>query len=857
MTREPTAHDRRRHRGYSLPFVLLVLILLSIALASLLFVLLTGARSTESMVGRRRLFYACDGVSRIAAVSAQNYFGQTTTPTSEELRSFVCGEGGGCSDDTMLPTFMAQTPGYQVDAFELSQVGEREIGPLDSGPFEGMNAMKDGVDMRVALKKSSSAWKCDVTQELSLAKIAMFQFFIFSDQPYTDWVPGPDMVGDGRVHANGHLCFYSLGNDLWVERVTAAGRVSSGKDRETSTCRSPSYSDGSARRAPKIATVNAPVFDTNPGNTNPIEANSAHFASFDVRSTTTSTWLTASQAFNGHLQDEAHRVVQLRLPVLGNPPIQRGANADLTEFTNGTTRLLVDPMRLDGSDDDDVRDQRFAFKADIRIVNGVWYVRNPTTPEQIGTAIWSDHPADVRTTADQNVVPGNVAVGQNAIFGATPVPQRFSYYRFNASNQLTTTSLTPAAVVSYGVLARDGATAPIWRPGHVCNSTTVKAVSDPCGSEAFGERLLDGTRAGFRDGHAQNQLGTSSLRANVLPMNIDVAALQNALADCSGRELGSYFPGTCSGTPPTGAVGEPRRFNGIVYITSVWPEAMKMPTPQSMPSQGRRGAGGTTLDEQPVLPEPLCSTTALNGQVINGAGGGALTNTWRQCNDYVAGTYPASDTAISGARPTVVRLYNLRNLNRSHTVNRPPLDRDDVLINGAGKDGLTIASNLPIYTLGDVNRASIPGTEPPTVPAPHWVPFLVAGDVVTILSNSWNDQAALWTSNLGSTRSASETFVNMEMLAGWTPTTTTAYSGGLHNFPRFLESWSGIDLHIRGSLVVGWAAVYARWKRHCCNNTSYQAPDRDWGFDKTLRSILKQPPGAPLFDVQSTRRWKR
>ena len=170
----------RRHRrlhaprhGYSLPFVLLILILLSISLASLLFVLLSGARSTESMLGRRRLFYACDGISRIAAVSAQNYFAQTGTPTTTGLYDFVCEEGGGCDDDDKLPGFLSQSPGYRLEEFELAQGERRVIGPLDSGPFEGMIAMQDRVDMRVVAEKLSSGWKCDVTQELSLAKIAM------------------------------------------------------------------------------------------------------------------------------------------------------------------------------------------------------------------------------------------------------------------------------------------------------------------------------------------------------------------------------------------------------------------------------------------------------------------------------------------------------------------------------------------------------------------------------------------------------------------------------------------------------------------------------------------------------------
>ena len=54
-----------RPRGYALPFVILMLLILAVATATLLFVLTAGARSTEAMVGRRKLFYACDGLGRV------------------------------------------------------------------------------------------------------------------------------------------------------------------------------------------------------------------------------------------------------------------------------------------------------------------------------------------------------------------------------------------------------------------------------------------------------------------------------------------------------------------------------------------------------------------------------------------------------------------------------------------------------------------------------------------------------------------------------------------------------------------------------------------------------------------------
>ena len=865
-----------RARGSSLPFVIMILLLLSVTLASLLFVLNAGTRSTESMVGRRKLFYACDGLSRITAVSAQNYFATTANPTSAALRDFICAEGGTCTDCTDegckggLPSFTTQTPGFTVNAFNIASLGNREIAPLDSGPFEGMLAMQDRVDLRVGAQKDGTGWKCDVTQELSLGKIAMFQFFIFSDQEYTDWTPGPMMAGTGRVHTNGDLCFFGQDGPLYVERVTSSGSMYPGP---TVGCRASEGTGGNrtpVRTPARVAIVNEPTFDTNTGNTIPIEpaahitqtataTSDSHFREFSTR--TESTWVNdANTLFAKHLQDAGHGVPPLKLPVFGATTIQNGRNASLAiESNTGRSRLLVDPVLA--GDVDTVAQQKFAFKADIRIINGVWYKRNESNPKNIGDVIWSDHPGTMTTVAESDIIPAGLAVGQNNLFDATEArPLRYSYYTFkNDGNLARAVGDATPAVVSYGVLNRTEPTGstPIWGPGVRCSDGAVSSVfGGSCGGND-GQRLLRGTRSGFRDGHAQNRFSGTSTdgQANILPINIDVAALQNALATCTGKELGSHFPGSCE------ASGTGRTFNGIVYVSTVWPGVMDASPAMPPPQGGRTTPTNATVlsnDEQLALPEPLCTAATLSNPIT--IGGSTSTGFNHVACSAYAGTLTTTNGV--GARPTAVRVYNARNINQvdSDSGGLPALTSQAVglLTRAPPVKGLSIVSNLPMYILGDVNLASDPANLDETSP---WVPMLVGGDLVTLLSNAWNDTNSRWGIALGQTgspaRTAKTTTYNMEMLAGWLPSTTTAFSGGLHNFPRFMEDWHGVTARIRGSLVVGWAAVFAQWKRHCCNTTSYQAPDRDWGFDEHLESILNQPPGAPLYDVQSTRRWKR
>ncbi len=82
-------------------------------------------------------------------------------------------------------------------------------------------------------------------------------------------------------------------------------------------------------------------------------------------------------------------------------------------------------------------------------------------------------------------------------------------------------------------------------------------------------------------------------------------------------------------------------------------------------------------------------------------------------------------------------------------------------------------------------------------------------------------------------------------------------SGGIVNYPRFLELW-GLNGNIKtwsytGSFVALFHSTQAlaQWE----NNTSviYMPPRRNWSFDETFLVPNKIPPGTPFFQyVQAT-----
>ncbi len=141
---------------------------------------------------------------------------------------------------------------------------------------------------------------------------------------------------------------------------------------------------------------------------------------------------------------------------------------------------------------------------------------------------------------------------------------------------------------------------------------------------------------------------------------------------------------------------------------------------------------------------------------------------------------------------------------------------------------MTVASDNAIYVEGDYNTV-------------NWQPSAVMADAVYLLSNSWSDAANHNT--FSSLNSASTTTYYLAMISGDTPN-AAAYNGGLENFPRFLESWSGRTATIYGSFINLFLSQNAvgQWSY---GSPVYQAPARDWWFEVRFLDFNNLPPGTP------------
>lgn len=201
----------------------------------------------------------------------------------------------------------------------------------------------------------------------------------------------------------------------------------------------------------------------------------------------------------------------------------------------------------------------------------------------------------------------------------------------------------------------------------------------------------------------------------------------------------------------------------------------------------------------------------------------------------------------SGSNPGVVRLKN---------ASRLPVS--------SGDRGFSFITDDPLYVQGNYN------TDRPASDRP---PSLVASDALMILSNAWNDSNS---DDGKSQRNASNTETNAVFMSGIVPSgskTNTAgqaykhYSGGVENYYRYLETWSGDRHTVNGSIVSLWASKTFRtaWNRNpnFPNGSTgtvgdiYDPPNRYWAWDTNLGEINGGPPGTTAYVEVKRTAWNR
>ncbi|HXR17195.1 MAG TPA: hypothetical protein VN777_13450 [Terriglobales bacterium] len=247
---------------------------------------------------------------------------------------------------------------------------------------------------------------------------------------------------------------------------------------------------------------------------------------------------------------------------------------------------------------------------------------------------------------------------------------------------------------------------------------------------------------------------------------------------------------------------------------------------------------------------------SVNRQIINAA----------HPDPYLTGNRMPACTVgqknwVSGARH-VLKLVD-------GTLGNLPLRPDN------GKGGFTVGSENPVYIFGDYNSNSADPiwNVPPGGDLPGMAAAGIVADAVTVLSDAWVDTNSLynvWPTNPYSgnnsvgfnvpapARTAATTYYRVAVASGknmnfpfpgWETNADYGFGtdGGVHNFIRFIEDWSGSTLNYEGSLVSLYYATYATGTFKCCNYSVYVPPSRNYIFDPDFTVPAQLPPGTPMF----------
>jgi len=207
-------------------------------------------------------------------------------------------------------------------------------------------------------------------------------------------------------------------------------------------------------------------------------------------------------------------------------------------------------------------------------------------------------------------------------------------------------------------------------------------------------------------------------------------------------------------------------------------------------------------------------------------------------------TSPELGKALGGIPLSSVYVYDHRNLANTQ-LNAVRVTNGKVL----PVNGLTVSTGRPLYVQGDYNELSDANLG--TGDTSQTRPASLVGDAITILSDGWTDKNS--TQPVGS-RVAMNTTVNAAFLTGVVETTKDHYSGGMENFPRFLETWGVIKFTYNGSMVKMFPSLYATaaWNN---NGDIYGPPTRNWAYDVNFEDVNKIPPITPSLQKVIRGHW--
>jgi len=851
-------------KGFTLIAALLMLLLMSGIAVGLMYMTNTEVRVGGNDRENNLAFYGAEaGMERMTSDLGNLYTGNQA-PTVANIQALAS------SPPTGIPniTYTEYAINVPVDALGNPLATTDNV---KSGPNQGLVAEIVPMTLSVTAQRPSGA-QVRMQRTVEVALIPVFQFGVFSDSDLA-YFPGPDFDFAGRVHTNGNLFLTPGGNLILHSKVTAVGEVV--RDTLANGVNGASSSHGGPVYIPN-ATGGCDSPNGHPSThcLNLAINQGSYFGVPPTGSANTSTWVGISTGtFQGWVLDGTTGAKTLALPFVGNGvgPIQiirKPPQGEVFGSTLSVSRLYnkASIRVLFASTIADLHPERSlaALDADDVQLNhepGAYYVSNgnpntgvPVTGvgnTQFAYASKSSANGAYYDATDQITPP---AYGARTQWPLVDGWLRVEYKDINGTWHGATrewlqlgfargllppasAAVHPNAILMFQMLADRNNNGSVSNSGNESTSPTVSRYN------WYPITMYDAREGEIRDNTTGKAAGTCAPNGIMNVVELDVNNLKRWLTGAIGANGAAVDNQTQNGyvlfySDRRGMVADPNVTPAATTGEYGWEDSINAASANGTPD-GVLDPAPTGSTQSPEDVDANLKDDNWGAAHIGDAFGvGAFTNV------------NPPDPYVLAHRVTCLTVGRKNQVTAARHVLK--------LVDGAlgslptrpgGTGGFTVASENPVYILGNynANAAGFGGGQAAAA---------VIADAVTLLSSNWTDINSLTNPFTLSSRPATTTWYRLAIAAGkninfkqptnWSAASDYGTDGGVHNFLRYLEDWSGQTLNYEGSLVSLFYSQYATGVFKCCT-VVYGAPTRNYSFDTLFLNPSNLPPGTPQF----------
>ncbi len=845
--------------------IALIVTLLTLTVFSLMavgfFYMVVGEQKTSTSGGDNTVaFYGAEGALENMSAQIATLFSHNASPTPAEI-SALDSSPPTIPNVTYAPT-STQYPdgGYYIQYTSNGSGGIQSTSGVigGTGPLAGLEGVITPLTL-TAVAEGPDNTEVDLVRQVQEVAVPVFEFGIFSNNDLS-FFAGPDFDFGGRVATNGNLYLAEgSGSTLTLPaKVTAYENV-------IRTQLSNGYSTSSAYPG----TVD---IVTTPDNYRAMAQDEGSVTG-GPDSSANPNWSTISLTdYDGNILTAATGAKQLNMAIAfqGTAPIsiiERAESSDSSLLAQARLENQASLRILLSDSSNDLPDGTAAVPLDGTL---------NSSGNSYGYTVDSCNAPLAISPGPVQSPPNNNAEQDNDFLTPAGSPLIGGWIEIDMQTSSGTWQNVTMEVLNQGITATKGSSCTNLPVIHLeelnqykCNGSSTTCTSRSAGSTNPNDyvpiNFYDTREGNLRDVND----GTIHLGGVMNVIELDVGNLQKWFENNStGQQAlnndgyivyfsdrrGNYDPAATATNGETGMYGNEDIINPS-SSTGAPDGVMESPEDVDGPNADTSNWASDTFDTYGATPSCWSSSSPDY----------PCSSSWQSLLNSTISNPPGNATTVTvtageAEKNAVIFFRHSLRLVDGTLGNLPPLTTANCSVTrgASGSGGFTVASENPVYILGDYNADSAGGSNFNDQTKACHVPAAVMGDAVTLLSTSWTDSESFTSPTLSSDRAASETYYRAAIMGGTTvpftqPTGYTTYQdfgtdGGVHNFLRMLESWSGETLYYKGSIADFYYSLQATGVfKDGLVNSVYSPPTRGYSFDADFEDISTLPPGTPRF----------